>query len=129
MGQSLCIQTTLLRSVSFLFALFLLAIPRRELTDASSFQTGCYYFVVLGYALLSVVRVQKVSQSRLLTGLLFCSAAIPFVFVIARFIVSAVSADLAGMDIYSWTGLLVILILWALLPFAVIVEFKGRKKK
>lgn len=121
--------TTFLRIASVLCGVFFLIVPRREMTEWSLIRMGIYYTVVLGYIAIASIRVRKVSQSLCWTTILFCIVAIPLLFTVTQVIASVMKSDLAGMDAYTWGGLLFVMILETLLPLALVVEFRAESRR
>jgi hypothetical protein len=123
------IPTTLFRVISVLCGIFFLFVPRREMVDWSSTRVGVYYAVVVGYIVLASVRSRKVSQSMFWTTILCCLSAVPLLLTMAQVVISMLKFDLAGTDVYTWAGLLFVLVLEALLPIALVFEFRAECDK
>ena len=120
--------TTLLRVIGVLCGIFFLLVPRREIAEWSLQHVVLYYSVVVGYIAIASIRIRKISQSMWLTAVLCCVAAVPLLSTLTQVVASVLKTDLAGMDAYTWGGLLFILVLELLLPCALVVEFRTESK-
>lgn len=119
-----------LRVVSALFGLFcLIFVPHREMINWSSLHMVLYYISVTCFTAMATIRLRSVSRSFWLTLMLSCLSAIPFFYTASGILLDVFrSHSCFQADGIVWTGLTVILLILAMLPAALLLEFWSERK-